>query len=137
LKVPYLSSHDRPLSPHLQVFRLAFTTVLSGLHRISGLALSAASLLLVGWLAAAASGPEAYAIAIRCLSSIPARLVLLAALGAFWYHLFNGLRHMAWDAGFGFEKGATRKSGIAVVLLTIVAGVLTLAPVWHFFWAWP
>ncbi len=137
LKVPQMSSHDRPLSPHLQVYRLAFTTVLSGLHRISGLALSAASLLLVGWLVAAASGPQAYATAIRWFSSVPARLVLVAALGAFWYHLFNGLRHMAWDAGLGFEKSATRRSGLVVVGMTVLASILTLAPAWRFFWAWP
>ena len=113
-----MSSHDRPLSPHLQVHRLAFTMLLSGLHRIAGLALSAGSLLLVGWLVAAARGPEAYATAIRCFSSIPVRLVLAATLVAFWYHLFNGLRHMAWDAGLGFDKAATRKSGMAVVVLT-------------------
>jgi len=132
-----LSSHDRPLSPHLQVHRLVFTMLLSGLHRISGLALSAASLLLVAWLVAAACGPDAYATAMRWLSGLPARLVLAAALGAFWYHLFNGLRHMAWDAGFGFGKAASLRSGWAIVALTAVAFMLTLAQAWRYFGAWP
>lgn len=132
-----MSSHDRPLSPHLQVFRLALTMVLSGLHRISGLALSASSLLLVGWLVAAARGPEVYATAIRYFSSVPVRLVLAAALVAFWYHLFAGLRHMAWDAGLGFEKTVARKSGLTVVALAALASIATLALAWRFFVAAP
>ena len=132
-----MSSHDRPLSPHLQVFRLALTMVLSGLHRISGLALSASSLLLVGWLVAAARGPEVYATAIRYFSSVPVRLVLAAALVAFWYHLFAGLRHMAWDAGLGFEKAVARKSGLTVVALAALASILTLTLAWRFFVASP
>ena len=125
----------RPLSPHLQVYRLAFTMLLSGLHRISGVALSASSLLLVAWLVAAARGPVAYASAIRFLSSIPLRLVLAGTLIAFWYHLFNGLRHLAWDAGLGFDKSAMRKSGWAVVALTALISVSTLALAWRFFGA--
>lgn len=132
-----MSSHDRPLSPHLQVYRLALGTVLSGLHRISGLALSASSLLLVGWLVAAARGPEVYATAIRYFSSVPVRLVLAAALVAFWYHLFAGLRHMAWDAGLGFEKTVARKSGLTVVALAALASILTLTLAWRFFVASP
>jgi len=127
-----LSSHDRPLSPHLQVFRLVFVMVLSGMHRISGLALSAGSLLLIGWLVAAARGPEAYATATRYFSSVPVRLVLAAALIAFWYHLFAGLRHMAWDAGLGFDKAVARKSGLTVVVLAALASIMTLALAWRF-----
>lgn len=127
-----MSSHDRPLSPHLQVFRLVFVMVLSGMHRISGLALSAGSLLLIGWLVAAARGPEAYATATRYFSSVPVRLVLAAALIAFWYHLFAGLRHMAWDAGLGFDKAVARKSGLTVVVLAALASIMTLALAWRF-----
>jgi succinate dehydrogenase / fumarate reductase cytochrome b subunit len=111
--------------------------VLSGLHRIAGLALSASSLLLVGWLVAAARGPEAYATATRYFSSVPVRLVLAGALVAFWYHLFNGLRHMAWDAGLGFEKAVARKSGWTVAVLAALASILTLALAWRFFLASP
>lgn len=127
----------RPLSPHLQVYRLALGTVLSGLHRISGVALSAASLLLVAWLVAAARGAEPYATASRFFSSVPVKLVLAAALAAFWYHLFAGLRHMAWDAGLGFEKAVIRKSGMTVVALAALASILTLALARHLFLAAP
>lgn len=126
-----MTSHDRPLSPHLQVYRLAFTTVLSGLHRITGLALSACSLLLVGWLFAAARGPDAYSIAARIGASIPVRILLAAALVAFWYHLFNGLRHLAWDLGLGFDKAAARTSGGVVVALATLASFVTLALAWR------
>lgn len=127
----------RPLSPHLQVYRLALGTVLSGLHRISGVALSAGSLLLVGWLVAAACGAAAYATAIRFFSSIPVRLVLAGALAAFWYHLFAGLRHMAWDLGLGFEKSVIRKSGMTVIALAVLMSILTLALARRFFLAAP
>lgn len=132
-----MSSHDRPLSPHLQVYRLALGTVLSGLHRIMGVALSASSLLLVVWLAAVARGPEAYATVTRFYSSLPVRLVLAGAIVAFWYHLFAGLRHLCWDAGLGFEKSTARKSGIAIVALAVLASATTLALAWRFLAASP
>ena len=126
-----MTSHDRPLSPHLQVYRLALTTVVSGLHRITGMALSACGLLLVVWLFAAARGPEAYAVIYRLFSSLPLRLLLVAALVAFWYHLFNGLRHLAWDLGLGFDKAVAPKTAGLVVALAAVASILTLALAWR------
>lgn len=134
-----MTQDNRPLSPHLQVYRLALTTVLSGLHRISGLSLSLGSLLLVGWLLAAACGPEAYASAAGFFGSWPVRLMLAGLLAVFWYHLFNGLRHLAWDAGFGFELRTARGSGVAVVLLTALAFGATLAftPAWRWFLGTP
>jgi succinate dehydrogenase / fumarate reductase cytochrome b subunit len=123
----------RPLSPHLQVYRLAFTTVLSGLHRISGLLLTASSVVLVAWLAAAAGGPESYAAVGSVLSSWPVRILLAGTLAVFWFHLFNGIRHLVWDAGFGFEMRAARGSGALVVLFTALAFAATLAltPTWR------
>jgi succinate dehydrogenase / fumarate reductase cytochrome b subunit len=105
--------------------------VLSILHRMSGLALSVSALLLVAWLVAAARGADAYAAASRFFEWLPVRLVLAAAALAFWYHLFAGLRHLAWDAGLGFERSAARKSGWAVVALAVIATTLTLALAWR------
>jgi succinate dehydrogenase / fumarate reductase cytochrome b subunit len=124
---------DRPLSPHLQVYRLALTTVLSGLHRISGLILTLSTPLLVAWLVAVACGAESYAATARFFGSWPMRIVQAGLIGVFWYHLFNGLRHLAWDAGFGFDLARARASGMAVILLAGAAFVATLAltPAWR------
>jgi succinate dehydrogenase cytochrome b subunit len=122
---------ERPLSPHLQVYRLLLTMVLSGLHRISGLWLSLCSLLLVAWLATIAIGPAAYRNAGTFFASVPMRLVLAAALAAFWYHLFAGIRHLAWDMDFGFELPAPRRSGMLMVALAAAAygATLLLTPI--------
>ncbi|HUG03869.1 MAG TPA: succinate dehydrogenase, cytochrome b556 subunit [Steroidobacteraceae bacterium] len=130
---PPENTASRPLSPHLQVYRLAFTTVLSGLHRITGLLLSAASVVLVAWLAAAACGPEPYAAIGSVLASWPVRILLAGTLAVFWYHLFNGIRHLVWDAGFGFDMRAARGSGALVVLFAAVSfgATLALTPAWR------
>jgi succinate dehydrogenase / fumarate reductase cytochrome b subunit len=103
-----------------------YTMALSILHRVTGLVLSAAGFLYVGWLLAAALGAEAYARVVRCLSSLPMRLVLALALAAFCYHLLAGIRHLAWDCGFGFEKRSARRSGVTVVILAAAAFAATL-----------
>jgi succinate dehydrogenase / fumarate reductase cytochrome b subunit len=103
-----------------------YTMVLSILHRATGLALSAAGFLFTGWLLAAALGAPAYERMIGCLASLPMRIVLALALAAFWYHLFAGLRHLAWDCGLGFEKRAARASGAAVVILAAGAFAATV-----------
>ena len=128
-----MTSNARPLSPHLQVYRLAFTTVLSGLHRITGLLLTASSLVLVAWLVAAACGPDSYAAVGGVLASWPVRILLAGALAVFWYHLFNGIRHLVWDAGFGFDLRAARRSGALVVLFAVLAfgATLALTPAWR------
>lgn len=125
---------ERPLSPHLQVYRMLFTMMLSGMHRISGMYLSACALLFVGWMLAAARGPDAYSRAKAFYSSLPMRIVLALALAAFWYHLFAGLRHLAWDAGYGFEKAVARRSGriMFALALAAVAATLLLTPAGRF-----
>src|SRR5688500_2907199 len=94
---------DRPLSPHLQIYRWQITMVMSILHRITGVALAVGTLLLIWWLVAAAAGPDAFATAQDFLGSILGRLLLLGWSWALFYHLCNGIRHLAWDAGWGFE----------------------------------
>jgi succinate dehydrogenase / fumarate reductase cytochrome b subunit len=115
---------QRPLSPHLQIYKPQYTMVLSITHRMTGVFLSAAALFLVYWLWAMASGPDYYAGAVSCLAGIWARLVLVGALFGFAFHLCNGIRHLAWDLGYGYEKAQARASGWAVV---IVALLLTVA----------
>jgi succinate dehydrogenase / fumarate reductase cytochrome b subunit len=123
-------SAKRPLSPHLQVYRPVYTLALSILHRATGLWISLCSLLFVAWLVAIASGPEAYAAASRFFSSLPVRLAMAAALAAFCYHLFAGVRHLAWDTGLGFERPVPRRTGVLIVVLAAAAfaAILFLTP---------
>lgn len=111
-----MAARERPLSPHLQVYRFGYAMALSILHRATGVALSAGLLLLAWWLVAAAAGGEAYGLVLTCLGSLAGRSVLLGASFAFCYHLCAGLRHLAWDLGHGFEKSSARRSGAAVVV---------------------
>lgn len=119
--------HARPLSPHLQIYRPQITSVLSVLHRATGIALAVGTLLLVWWLVAAASGPEPFATAQGFIGSIVGRLLLLGWSWSLFYHLCNGIRHLAWDAGWGFELKAVYATGWTVVVasfaLTLVAWV--------------
>jgi len=94
---------QRPISPHLQIYGLTLTLVMSGLHRISGIALYFGSLLLVWWLIAIASGPNAYATAQWMLGTLLGRLVLLGYSWALIHHALGGVRHLIWDTIHGLE----------------------------------
>ncbi len=108
-----------PLSPDMQIYRPQLTSVLSITHRITGIALSLGSLLLVGWLASAAAGPSSYAHLHVVLGSALGRLLLLGWTFCLFFHLCNGIRHLFWDAGYGFELKAIYASGWAVVAVSI------------------
>ncbi len=114
-----MSKRKRPLSPHLQVYRFQWTMALSILHRITGVALAVGSLLLVYWLAAAAGGPETFATAQAIVGSFLGRLFLFGWTFALFYHLCNGIRHLVWDAGYGFELGVAYRSGLAVLAASV------------------
>lgn len=115
----------RPLSPHLQVYRPQLTSVLSIMHRMSGVVLGAGSLLLTWWLVAAAEGPEDFAQVQGVIGSWYGRLILLGFTVAFFYHLFNGIRHLFWDLGYGLELRAVYRSGWTVLVATAVMTLLS------------
>ena len=123
-----MSSSNRPLSPHLQVYRPQLTSMLSILHRITGVALAVGTLLLVYWLAAAAGGPESFASAQALVGSFIGRLFLFGWTFALFYHLCNGIRHLVWDMGLGFELETAYRSGLAVLVasagLTLLSWIL-------------
>ncbi len=119
-----MSSAKRPLSPHLQIYRPQLTSVLSITHRLSGVALAAGTLLLVYWLAAAAAGPEAYESAQSFVGSFLGRLLLFGWTVGLFFHLCNGIRHLVWDAGYGFELDEVYRSGWTVVVATAVLSLL-------------
>ena len=115
---------NRPLSPHIGIYRKQLTSVLSITHRATGIALVAGLLLLAYWLLALAGGPEPYAKAQALLGSAPGRVVLLGFTLALFYHLCNGIRHLFWDAGMGFEMHSVYRSGWAVVVAAVVLTLL-------------
>lgn len=122
---------NRPLSPHLNVYRWQVTNTLSIVHRFTGVMLALGALALTGWLLALASGPDAYLAVLAVLDSPLGVLLLLGWTFCFCYHLCNGIRHLCWDAGYGFEMAQVRASGTAVVvvalLLTALLWILVLA----------
>jgi succinate dehydrogenase / fumarate reductase, cytochrome b subunit len=128
-----MSQVSRPLSPHLQVYRWQISNTLSILHRITGVALALGGVALVSWLLSLASGQSAYASITSVLGSLLGQLALMVWTFSFFYHLCNGLRHLAWDAGYGFDKAVARKSGVAAVaaagLLTVLFWVVALTRV--------
>ncbi len=123
-------SQNRPLSPHLQVYRLPLLALLSIGHRLTGLALAIGTFLLVWWLVAAATGPEAYATAQGFISSVIGRLLLFGWTLALFYHLCNGIRHLFWDVGYGYELKSAYASGWAV--LAAAVALTLLAWVWGY-----
>ena len=123
---------ERPLSPFMfpTWYRFQITSVLSILHRFTGIALSVGSILLAWWLVAVAAGGEVFA-ATRDFITSPIGLLLLFGWSvAFFYHLCSGVRHLAWDAGYGFELRTAHLSGYAVLAATVVLTVLAWLSVW-------
>lgn len=116
---------ERPLSPHLQIYRLPLNAILSITHRLTGLTLALGAVLLVGLLIAAAAGSQAYYTIYPLLSHWLGRLVLLAFTLALYYHLCAGVRHLFWDAGLGYELDTARRTGWAVIAGAVVLTVLT------------
>lgn len=123
-----MTQRARPLSPHLQIYRKQITSVMSILHRISGIVLSFGAFVLVWWLLAVAQGGDAYARAAECVASPFGLLALFGFSLALVYHLLNGIRHLLWDAGWGFQIPQVYKSGYTVVALTVVF----TAAIWFF-----
>jgi succinate dehydrogenase / fumarate reductase, cytochrome b subunit len=112
---------NRPLSPHLQVYRLPMLAILSILHRATGIALSVGALYLATWVMYAASNPRAYALFQSFNVSIVGRVVLGGWLFSAFFHLCNGIRHLFWDAGYGFELKDAERSGWIVVAVSLIA----------------
>jgi succinate dehydrogenase / fumarate reductase cytochrome b subunit len=121
------SRRERPLSPHLQVYRPQLTSVLSITHRAAGIALAAGTLLLVCWLIAAATGPQAFAALQSFMGSWIGLLLLFGWSVSLFYHLANGIRHLFWDAGYGFELKTAYASGWAVLAATVALTVVAWA----------
>ena len=123
----------RPLSPHIQVYKFMLSYVMSGFHRVSGLALYFGVLLVAWWLVAAAAGPNAYGNFEWFIGSWIGKLVLLGYTWALLHHLLGGIRHLIWDLGYGFEPSereflalATIVGSISLTVLVFVVGYLAM-----------
>ena len=122
----------RPLSPHLQIYRLTLTMAMSIVHRITGAALYVGTLLLAWWLIAAASGPTAYATFQTVASSLLGRVVLFGYTWALIHHMLGGIRYLIWDTGHGFApserewlvRANLAGSIVLTILLWVVGGLL-------------
>ena len=117
---------NRPLSPHLTIYRWQLNSAMSIFHRITGVGLALTAILVVWWFLAAGAGPESFATVDGLLTSWIGGLVLIVSLAAFWYHAFNGLRHLIWDTGAWFDLDLVHKTGIGIIAAAGVMTVITL-----------
>ena len=125
-----MPARPRPLSPHLQIYRWQIGSTLSIVHRLTGVWLSVGLLALCYWLVSVAADQSAYGRAMGFLASVPGMLLLLGWTFAFFYHLLNGVRHLFWDIGRGYERAHRNGSGWLVV-----AGSIALsAAIWLVLW---
>ena len=122
-----MSNSGRPLSPHLSVYRWPITMTLSILHRMTGVALTAGLMVFVIWLMAAATNSAEYEQFVGWMQSPLGRIALVGWSFAFFFHLCNGIRHLFWDTGRGFEKSQANASAWAVVVSSVM---LTLVYWW-------
>ena len=121
-----MAHSDRPLSPHLDVYAWQTSNTLSILHRITGVFLAIGAIALVGWLVSVVVGPEAYARVNGFFAGPIGALLIFGWTFCFFYHLANGVRHLFWDAGYGFDKQLARRTG----WLTVGFAVLVTLGVW-------
>jgi succinate dehydrogenase / fumarate reductase cytochrome b subunit len=119
-----MMSDPRPLSPHLQIYRWQLTSVMSILHRVSGIALAVGAILVVSWLGAASDGPESYTAFQHFMGSWFGLLLLFGWSVALFYHLCNGIRHLWWDTGRGLELKSVYRGGWTVLAATAALTVL-------------
>ncbi|MDZ4047420.1 MAG: succinate dehydrogenase, cytochrome b556 subunit [Pseudoxanthomonas sp.] len=115
-----MATQERPLSPHLQVYKPQLTSFMSILHRGTGVVLALGSLVLALWLVAAAGSPNTYAIFRDGMDSLVGRLALFVFSACLVYHFLNGIRHLVWDAGHGYELPKAYASGYAVLVLSVL-----------------
>lgn len=119
------SKVTRPLSPHLQIYRMPLTAITSILTRITGNGLIVGTLLVVWWLLAASTSPDYFDLANAVLLSWPGKVVLTLSLWAVWYHYLAGLRHLYFDAGKGLDIATAEKLGWGVIIGSVILTILT------------
>lgn len=114
---------ERPLSPHLQIYRWPVTMATSITHRATGLALAAGTVVVAWWLIATAAGDDAYDTFSMVARSPLGLLILFGFVWSLAYHLLNGIRHLAWDAGYGFEVKTADRTGVLVYAVSAILAI--------------
>ena len=118
-------SRQRPLSPHLQIYKPQITSILSILHRATGIALSIGSVILVLWIVALTLGENTYIIYSNLINNWFSKLIIFGFTFALFYHLSNGIRHLFWDAGYGYDLKHAYISGVAVIISSLLLTSIT------------
>lgn len=120
-----MAVQQRPLSPHLQVYKPQLTSAMSIVHRSTGVLLGMGAFILATWLISIAGDGDAFAQFNACAGTVPGRLLLIAIAGSLAYHLLNGIRHLLWDIGWGFELRQAYASGLVVLGLAVaITGIV-------------
>ena len=132
LEINQIKVKPRPLSPHLQIYSWQLTSLMSIGHRASGIVLALGTSLVVLWLLALASGPEWFEIVSNLVSHWFGQLVLFGYSAVTFYHLLNGIRHISWDIGYGFELDAVYRTGYAVLTTAVILTSITWLIVWFY-----
>lgn len=117
---------NRPLSPHLQIYRLPLAGISSILNRITGVGMTLAAMLIIWWFVAGAAGAEAFARADGMLTSVLGHLILIGSLAALWYHMLNSIRHLIWDTARMMDVETVEKTSYVVFAGTAVLTLLTI-----------
>ena len=118
-------SRQRPLSPHLQIYKPQITSVLSILHRGTGIVLSIGSIILVLWIVALTLGESTYLMYSNIINNWFSKLIIFGFTFALFYHLSNGIRHLFWDAGYGYDLNHAYISGVSVIISSLLLTSLT------------
>ena len=119
-------NRSRPLSPHLQIYKPQITSILSIFHRLTGISLSIGSFIIVAWIVSLSMGVESYSYFMSIVDNWFIQTIIFGFVFALFYHFSNGIRHLFWDAGLGFELKSVYVSGSIVVLNAIILTSLTL-----------
>lgn len=117
---------NRPLSPHMSIYRPQVTSVLSIFHRFTGVGMAVTGMLIAWWFLAAATSPECFAIADGFLSSWFGGLILIISAWGLWYHFCNGIRHLIWDLGYGFDMNEVTQSAYLVIGVSLILTIITV-----------
>jgi len=123
-------AHPRPLSPHMTIYRWPVTMMTSITHRFTGVGLAVGAVILAWWLVSISNGPEGWQ-SFHAVSDTP--LGLLVLFGLTWsliYHFLNGVRHLAWDLGYGFDKRLAERNSVMIFALSIIAALAVFAAAW-------